>query len=502
MKKSKRRFKSVQMKLFVTLSLVVILIVGLLIVMNIIVLEGFYMFSKINTVKKEYHRINELYNTDDAAIFSKIKDDATANNFDIAIENEAYTLLLSTNENFTNTLNKNTEILHKFRIFEGDRNQIIYTQNEYVIKKIVTGGFNSILLAGTLDNGYKVYIQIPISAIEESVRISNNLLLIIGSIAILVAAIAASYVSKRFTRPIRELNGIANQMSKLDFSQKYEPDGSGDEIDELGKSINVMSDKLERTIGQLRSSNIALERDVEEKSKIDEMRKQFISDVSHELKTPIALIQGYAEGLVENVNTDEESKKYYAEVILDESNKMDKLVRQLLELMKLEYGKREFNNENFDICELIREVIRKCKVMIDEKQIKEVIFECDKPIMVYADEFYIEQAFTNYFTNAIKHTKEINGEKYIKIEVKENKDKNNARISVFNTGENLSVENVERVWGRFYKVDESRNRADGGTGIGLALVKAIMNNYNEKYGVENKQNGVEFYFDISLTTGE
>ena len=291
-------------------------------------------------------------------------------------------------------------------------------------------------------------------------------------------------------------------MSKLDFSQKYEPDGSGDEIDELGKSINVMSDKLERTIGQLRSSNIALERDVEEKSKIDEMRKQFISDVSHELKTPIALIQGYAEGLVENVNTDEESKKYYAEVILDESNKMDKLVRQLLELMKLEYGKREFNNENFDICELIREVIRKCKVMIDEKQIKEVIFECDKPIMVYADEFYIEQAFTNYFTNAIKHTKEINGEKYIKIEVKENKDKNNARISVFNTGENLSVENVERVWGRFYKVDESRNRADGGTGIGLALVKAIMNNYNEKYGVENKQNGVEFYFDISLTTVE
>ena len=502
MKKSKRRFKSVQMKLFVTLSLVVILIVGLLIVMNIIVLEGFYMFSKINTVKKEYHRINELYNANDTTIFSKIKDDATANNFDIAIENADYTLLLSTNENFTNTLNKNTEILHKFRIFESERNQIIYTQNEYVIKRVVTGGFNSILLAGTLDNGYKVYIQIPISAIEESVRISNNLLLIIGSVAILIAAIAASYVSKRFTRPIRELNGIANQMSKLDFSQKYEPDGSGDEIDELGKSINVMSDKLERTIGQLRSSNIALERDVEEKSKIDEMRKQFISDVSHELKTPIALIQGYAEGLVENVNTDEESKKYYAEVILDESNKMDKLVRQLLELMKLEYGKREFNNENFDICELIREVIRKCQVMINEKQIKEVIFECDKPIIVYADEFYIEQAFTNYFTNAIKHTKEINGEKYIKIEVKENKEKNNARISVFNTGENLSDENIERVWGRFYKVDESRNRADGGTGIGLALVKAIMNNYNEKYGVENKQNGVEFYFDISLTTGE
>ena len=151
-----------------------------------------------------------------------------------------------------------------------------------------------------------------------------------------------------------------------------------------------MSQKLEGTIKQLRSSNVELERDIEEKSKIDEMRKQFISDVSHELKTPIALIQGYAEGLVENVNADDESRKYYAEVILDESNKMDKLVRQLLELMKLEYGRREFNNDTFNICELIQEVIRKCNVMLEEKGIKEVRFEADKKVNVYADEFYIE----------------------------------------------------------------------------------------------------------------
>src|SRR5699024_10155157 len=138
----------------------------------------------------------------------------------------------------------------------------------------------------------------------------------------------------------------------------------------LGKNINTMSDKLETTIKQLRENNSELEKDIEEKSKIDDMRKQFISDVSHELKTPIALIQGYAEGLIENVNNDEESRKLYAEVILDESNKMDTLVKQLLELMKLEYGKREFNNEKFEIVELINEVIRKCKVMIDEKNIQ------------------------------------------------------------------------------------------------------------------------------------
>ena len=321
-------------------------------------------------------------------------------------------------------------------------------------------------------------------------------MLIIGLISIIIAGIAASYVSKKFTNQILELNVIANKMSKLDFSQKYQPTDSDDEINELGNSINLMSEKLESTIKQLRSSNNQLERDIEEKSKIDDMRKQFISDVSHELKTPVALIQGYAEGLLENVNADEESRRYYAEVILDESNKMDKLVRQLLELMKLEYGKREFNNQNFDICELIKEVIRKCDVMLKEKQIDDVRFNCDEPIEVYADDFYIDQAFTNYLTNAIKNIKEINGEKYIEIKIKTNKDK--VRISVFNTGNNISEENLDRIWGRFYKVDESRNRNDGGSGIGLSLVRAIMNNYNSKYGVENKENGVEFYFEVAL----
>lgn len=496
MNKISEKFKSVRVKLFFTLSIIVILIIALLIIMNSIVLETFYTVSKISAVKKEYNIINDLYNTGDPSVLNQIKRDALANNFDILVEDENYMFIFSTNENFASMINQNSNITNRFRVIEKNRQRILYSEENMVIKKIVFNGLNCILLSGELDNGYKLYIQIPISAIEESVRISNNLLLIIGMIAIIIAGIVASYVSKKFTNPILELNVIANKMSKLDFSQRYELTDSDDEINELGNSINIMSEKLEKTIGQLRSSNLALERDIEEKSKIDEMRKQFISDVSHELKTPIALIQGYAEGLLENVNVDDESRKYYAEVILDESNKMDKLVRQLLELMKLEYGKREFNNEQFNICELINEVIRKCNVMLEEKGIKEVKFNEDKPVMIYADEFYIEQAFTNYFTNAIKHTKDVNGEKYIEIKIKENKNNDTVRISVFNTGDTLSDEDLERIWGIFYKVDGSRNRSDGGSGIGLALVKAIMNNYNSKYGAINKENGIEFYFDI------
>ena len=227
------------------------------------------------------------------------------------------------------------------------------------------------------------------------------------------------------------------------------------------------------------------------------MRKSFISDVSHELKTPIALIQGYSEGLLENVNTDDENRKFYAEVILDETNKMDKLVKQLLELMKLEYGKREFTDTEFNIVELEKEVIRKSKVMLEEKGV-EVTLDSPEEINVIADDFYIEQVITNYLTNAIKHVEEVNGEKCISIENIVNVEKNKVRIKVFNTGINIKEEDLTRIWNRFYKVDESRNRADGGTGIGLSFVKAIMNNYKNAYGVVNKDNGVEFYFDLDL----
>lgn len=315
--------------------------------------------------------------------------------------------------------------------------------------------------------------------------------------AILIAAVIVSYVSRKFGDPISELNDIAKKMANLDFSHKYRITNADDEINNLGKSINAMSDKLEKTIKQLRNTNIELEKDIEEKSQIDEMRKSFISDVSHELKTPIALIQGYSEGLLENINSDEASRNFYAEVILDETNKMDKLVKQLLELMKLEYGKREFKDTEFNIVELEKEVVRKSQVMLEEKQIK-VKFNTLEEINVFADDFYIEQVISNYLTNAIKHTKEVKQEKYIQIENEVNVEKGKVRIKVFNTGENIKEENIERIWKRFYKLDESRNREEGGTGIGLSFVKAVMNNYGNVYGVINKENGVEFYLELDI----
>ena len=497
MSKKQNPLKSVRVKLFMTLSLVILLIIIFLILVNNFVLGRFYLYSKRQTLKSVYRTVNDYYNNDKSENFEeKLEQIAIQNNFDILIRNNENVNIYTSNKDFYSTFGQMNEMTSRFNIGVGE---LIEQSDNFVIKKIKDSknGITYILLSSTLDNGYLLYIRIPISSIQESVKISNNFLYLMAGFAILIAAVIVSYVSRKFTDPILELNDIAKKMSNLDFSHKYRIKDVDDEINNLGRSINVMSDKLERTINQLRNSNIELEKDIEEKSKIDEMRKSFISDVSHELKTPIALIQGYSEGLLENVNTDEESRKFYAEVILDETNKMDKLVKQLLELMKLEYGKRQFNDKKFNIVEVEKEVVRKSKVMLEEKKVK-IEFNLSEEINVFADDFYIEQVISNYIPNAIKHVKEIDGKKVISIVNEVNIEKNKVRVKIFNTGENIAEEHINRIWNRFYKVDESRNRTDGGTGIGLSFVKAIMNNYGNRYGVTNKEDGVEFYFDLDL----
>lgn len=481
--------KSVRTKLFFIMTGTIISIVLILILVNSIIIESYYLYYKKEKLLQSYSKINKYLSSDLSTSLVEIELEKIAinNNFNILITDKNNISIYNSSKDFKQYLLNLNEI---------NKNKIIYDKdNIYIIEtKDVKSEINFLMLIGKLSNEDLIYIRMPISSIKDSVKISNNFLYSIGIITVIISGVAILIISKRFTKPISELSGIANKMSNLDFSQKYRIKDSGDEIDNLGKSINKMSDKLEDTITQLQKNNIELEKDIEEKSKIDDMRKQFISDVSHELKTPIALIQGYSEGLIENVNTDEESRQFYAEVILDEANKMDKMVKELLELMKLEYGAKKLNNEYFNITELIKEELRKYTVILDENSI-ETKFNLKEPVYVYADSNLVEQVLNNYISNGIKNIETVNKEKYIKVSIKMIEDK--IRVSVFNTGKNISEENIKKIWTRFYKEDSSRNREMGGTGIGLSLVKAIMNNYKNEYGVINKENGVEFYFDLN-----
>lgn len=482
-------FKSIRFRLFGTLCISIVLIIFTLIIINNVVLETFYLYSKTTTAIHISEAINSYYNgIYTYSINDKLREQERTNNIDILILDDSFNVVYCSNQEIIDSVNILNSVYNI-------RSNLVYSQKNILVQRVEESKNNQyLLLRADLDNGYINYIKIQVQPIKETVRISNDLLLIIGVLMIIIAAVIASIIANKFTRPILQLNSITKRMANLDFSQRYRISDTEDEINMLGRNINEMSDKLELTIGRLRSNNTKLEQNIEEKSKIDEMRKQFISDVSHELKTPIALIQGYAEGLIENVNSDEESRKFYAEVILDESNKMDEMVKRLLELMKLEYQERKFNDTEFDLIELIKEELRRNTVVLKENNIK-VEFDEKKKVKVFADQEYIEQVVNNYLSNAMKHAEEKNGEKKIIIRTENKKDK--VRLYVYNTGENIPKENINKIWGRFYKVDSSRNRNQGGTGIGLALVKAIMNNYNNEYGVRNLENGVEFYCDIN-----
>ncbi|HRL47070.1 MAG TPA: HAMP domain-containing sensor histidine kinase, partial [Blautia wexlerae] len=308
-------------------------------------------------------------------------------------------------------------------------------------------------------------------------------------IIIVVSGIVILVMTNRITRPISELTKLSEKMSDLDFDARYQS-RAGNEIDVLGDNFNKMSRKLESTISELKSANNKLQKDIEDKIKIDEMRKEFLDNVSHELKTPIALIQGYAEGLNENISDDPESREFYCEVIMDEASKMNKLVKNLLTLNQLESGKDAPVMERFDIVSLIRGVLGSMHIMIEQKEAT-VIFEETEPVYVWADEFKIEEVVTNYTSNALNH---LDGER--KVEIKVLQEEDCVKVTVFNTGTPIPEEDIPNLWNKFYKVDKARTREYGGSGIGLSIVKAIIESMNQKYGVCNYDNGVEFWFTL------
>ena len=231
--------------------------------------------------------------------------------------------------------------------------------------------------------------------------------------------------------------------------------------------------------------------DITESAKREQLRREFTSNVSHELKTPIALIEGYAEGLVEGLAEDKDSRDYYCNVIMDEAVKMNRMVRELTSLISYEFGNNTPDLTDFNICDLIRSVTESLSIKLEEKGAK-LKTELPESLMVRADEFKIEEVYTNYLNNAMNH---LDGERHITVRAEE--DDKKITVYVYNDGMPIPLESIPHLWEKFYKVDKARTRAYGGSGIGLSIVKAIMDAHGGGYGVSNKEHGVEFYFYLN-----
>lgn len=374
---------------------------------------------------------------------------------------------------------KNSKVLKSTDLYQISKSKNPWNEAEYIE------------MWGIFDDGIRFLIRSPLESIEESAAISNRFLIYVGTLAVAVCILFIWYFSKKLTDPILELAALSERMADLDFEAKYTSGGTN-EIGNLGVNFNRMSEKLESTISELKSANNSLLKDIEQKDKLEQMRNEFLGNVSHELKTPIALIQGYAEGLKEGVSDDPESREFYCDVIMDEAAKMNQMVKNLLTLNQLEFGDNEIEFERFDLTAVIRGILQSMEILAQQDDVK-VIFRETDPVYVWADEFQVEQVVRNYITNAFHH---VSLEKVIEVKISVQNEK--AKVTVFNTGLPIPEEDVERIWDKFYKVDKAHSREYGGNGIGLSIVKAIMESFHQKYGVHNYDNGVEFWFELDV----
>ncbi len=413
-------------------------------------LESFYTRRQIDSMRNAYVKINEASN--EGFVLSEefdvtFKSICEQYNVNIVLIDSESQMLLASSKDYEDMNRKLVEYLFGFG---QDKNDVsIEKKDKYEIIRCVESDsdIEYIDMWGILDNGNLFLIRSPLSGIRESVNIALRFFDIVIIVLFMLSVVIFAFLTRRIT------------------------------------------------ISELKEKNQYLQENIRQKEAIDEMRKEFLSGVSHELKTPIAIIQGYAEGLKESVNDDDESRDYYCDVIIDESHKMNNMVSKLLDLYHLEFGDFEINIERMDIVSLIRNYIQTIDIIAKEKNVS-VIFDETQPIFVDADEYYIEEVLNNYISNAIIHAE---GEKRVEISCTVSNDL--VTVNVFNTGEQIPEEALPHLYEKFFKVDKSRSREYGGSGVGLSIVKAVLDAMHQKYGVINKENGVLFYFTVSRSVG-
>ena len=497
---------SMRFRITFILTGLIVITIFLTWIINRTFLSDYYLYSKYETLNNAYNEINSIYKATDDDILTdeevlkmdRISAQYSVNTY-VFIDYYVPGLLAFSYpamEDMGERQISQMKLLLQDYIFPGSNPNVknrtlLQKTDQYRVFILYDQQRDSsyIDLFGTLEDDKYIILRTNYESIEESVAISNKFLAQIGIIAAIIATLIMFVISKKISQPILELAGIAKQISNLNFDIKYKVK-SKDEIGVLGESINTLSDQLERTISELKQANNELMSDIQKKAEVDSMRKEFLSNVSHELKTPLALIQGYAEGLKENINEDAESRDFYCEVIIDEADKMNNMVKKLLSLNELEFGNNQVNFERFDIVELLRIVLESAEILFKQKEVI-LHFDQSEPIYVWADEFLVEQVVTNYISNALNH---VTGAKIIEIKLIKHNDV--VRIAVFNTGEIIPDDEIDKIWDKFYKIDKARTREYGGSGIGLSIVKAIMNSLNQECGVFNRQVGVEFWFEL------
>ena len=323
--------------------------------------------------------------------------------------------------------------------------------------------------------------------IKENSEIASTVIFYLSLLIMTLIIMLAIRIGIMVFMPLHNMINNTKRMANLDFSAKC-PKYKIKELNELSQSINTLSSSLSVALEKLQSENRQLETDILIERKQEKARKSFISNVSHELKTPIAIIKGYAEGMKYGIGCD--STEEFCDIIIEESDKMNNLIIRLMEYMKLSAGAYKLYSTDFNLLEMINSSVNDHRSRLDEKDVSVMVI-VDPDFVANSDAVMTENIFNNYLSNAISH---IDFERVIKITAEDMG--KSYRVHVYNTGKQIPGTDIENIWQSFYRADKAHSREEGRFGLGLSFVATIQEMTGEKYGVENKIDGVDFWFDV------
>jgi len=465
--------KTIKTKLILIFMILMVSLVISGILLNSIFLESYYVYKNKSIFESVNEKISNEY------INNKENSDEYINMIN-SIDGISTTIVdQNFNVEFT-SINQKSNVNEK-RVSKEMKQLILDNEkkisNKYIydIEEKNNAQNTKLVFISKMSNEKFIILRKPIKGIHESVSIANQFYIFAGLIVIFIGGIFILIFSKKITKPIIEMSNVAENISNLEFDKRVNIE-SQDEIGKLGESINKISEKLSASIN-------GLKQDVER-------RKQLVSNMSHELKTPIGIIKGYAEGLKYGVVDDKEKMAKYCSVLVEECDRMDNLVRELLNHSKMEAGMVELNITSFDSGEFISKIAERFKPTFIEKGIT-FDFKCVNNYIISADRDMLEKAINNFITNAIDY---VEGRNFIQLTA-EKKEKG-IKISVFNTGNHIPTEDLEKIWDIYYKVDKARSRKYGGHGLGLSIVRLIVQLHGGITKVENVGEGVIFSLEI------
>lgn len=505
--KFKKINKSILFKLFIITTILFFSFITLLMLSQSLFFQKFYYNHKTKTLVSNVlnFKKNLESNYDSNSLFDNAYKFEDENNAKLAILNSSGIIKyirqpVAENGESSDTYNKEVIVMalknwmayeqsyfdvliHKKTVHFNFTNPILNTQNLVVASPIIIDDKLTDI----------VFVVSTLQPIGEAFSVIKNYYGYVYIIMLIFISLLSLFYSKIISKPLIQINKTALKMASLDFSEKCKVN-SDDELGTLSNSLNFLSESLDNTLKELKSANENLLKDIEKERALENMRKEFIAGVSHELKTPISLIEGYSEGLKDNI-VDEENRDFYLDVIIDETKKMNKLVMDMLELSKMESGFFALELKPFYICETLQNIITTFATSHTNKKLS---IDCtiDRNTRVLADEFRIESVLNNILTNAINYSND-NSDIFIRI-LHCNNTLNNICIKIENTGSHIPSDELNLIWDKFYRIDKSRNKYLGGTGLGLSVIKSILDLHHSKYSIRNTSIGVEFSFTLQI----